>query len=93
MQQQSTAKLSVRVSPGASANVIAGWMGDQLKLRVSAAPEKGKANRAVIELLSRALGIQSGAIKISKGTTSSNKIVEIAGLSSDELYRRLGSGE
>lgn len=50
-----------------------------LKVRVSAAPEKGKANDALIALLSRALGVGKSRIAIAKGLTARNKILEIAG--------------
>lgn len=86
------ARLDIRVSPGAADNVIGGWMGDKLKIRVTAAPEKGKANKAIIRLLSRKLGIPASRIVLSKGTTSSNKTIEIEGLSSDELNRKLRPG-
>ncbi len=87
--QKLTTKLQIKVSPGAAANAITGWMGDQLKIRVTAVPEKGKANQAVIKLLSRTLGLHTDAIKISKGSTSGKKIVEITGMSPGELRRRL----
>lgn len=87
------AKLDIRVSPGAAANVIGGWMGDKLKIRVTAVPEKGKANKAVIQLLSRELGIPTSRIVLIKGSSSSNKTVEVDGLSSDELNRKLRSGD
>lgn len=87
------ARLDIRVSPGAATNVIGGWMGDKLKIRVTAAPEKGKANKAVIRLLSRELGIPASRIALSKGIASSNKTIEIEGLSSDELNRKLRSGD
>ena len=45
-------KLKVRVVPGASRSAISGWLDDVLKVRVSAQPEKGKANTAVVVLLS-----------------------------------------
>ena len=87
------ARLDIRVSTGAAENVIGGWMGDKLKIRVTAAPEKGKANKAVIRLLSRELGIPASRIVLTKGTTSSNKTIEVDGLSSDELNRKLRSGD
>ena len=43
-------RLTVKVVPGASSSAIAGWLGDSLRMRLSAAPERGKANAAVEKL-------------------------------------------
>jgi len=52
------ARLNVKVVPGSSRNRIVGWLGDALKIKVMAPPEKGRANEAVVELLSMKLGIR-----------------------------------
>lgn len=83
--------LKVKVVPGASRSEIAGWLDDRLKVRVSAAPEKGKANRAVVDLLSKALGISSHKIHISAGSQSPRKTVEIDGLGFLDIKIRLGA--
>jgi len=66
----------VKLSPGSSRDKISGWLGDSLKIRVCAAAESGKANAAVIRLLS--------------GTRSTRKIIEISGLTEAEVYARPG---
>ena len=71
-------KLAVRVVPNASSNEIEGWHkdetgADELKIRVTAAPEKGKANKAVIELLSKSLKIGKSKIVILQGGTGKRK--------------------
>jgi len=48
---QPSARLKVKVVPGSSRDQIAGWLGDALKIKVTAPPERGKANEAVIEIL------------------------------------------
>jgi uncharacterized protein (TIGR00251 family) len=78
-------KLLVKVVPGASADRIVGWLGEALKVRVTAPPEGGKANRAVEGLLTRRLGIPKSAARIVSGSRSARKIVEISGLSAAEL--------
>jgi len=83
------ARLQIKVSPGASRNAIGSWMGDTLKLSVTTAPEKGKANEAVIGLLAEALGLPKSRISIVRGHGQSQKLVEIEGLEAAELYRRL----
>lgn len=77
--------IRIKVVPGASKSEISGWLGDSLKIRVSAAPEKGKANRAVVDLLSESLGIPSRNVRIKSGSQSSRKTVEIDGLSLLEI--------
>jgi uncharacterized protein (TIGR00251 family) len=85
-------RLSVKVAPGSSTNGIQGWHGDELKVRVTAAPERGKANAAVLDVLAEALGLRRAAIRIVAGHGSSRKIVEIEGATGPEVRRRLGSG-
>ena len=83
-------RLAVKVVPGAARDEIAGWLGDALKLRVSAAPERGKANAAVEALLARALALPRGAVRVVAGETSPRKTVEIDGASEQEIRQRLG---
>jgi len=70
-------KIAVKVIPKASKNEIVGWEGDTLKVRLTAAPEKGKANEALIALLAKEYGVAKSQITILKGETSRNKLVEI----------------
>ena len=89
MNGTDSARLRLKVVPGASASSIAGWLGEELKVRVSAPPEKGKANKAVIGLLSRALDLPISAISIVSGETSAHKVVQIGGLSESQVRTRL----
>lgn len=83
-------KLKIKVVPGASRDNIAGWFGDALKMRVSAPPEKGKANRAVQKLIAGKLGIPLNSIEIISGATSPHKVVEIIGIDKEEVLAGLG---
>lgn len=83
-------RLRVRVSAGASRDAIAGWMGDALKVRVQAPPERGKANEAVTALIARTLALKARDVRIVRGETSQDKVVEIEGLSRAELLAKLG---
>lgn len=78
--------------PGASRTELSGWLGDILKVRVSAPPEKGKANAAVEALLARELGLPVKSVRIASGQASQQKLVEIEDLSAAELRRKLGPG-
>jgi uncharacterized protein (TIGR00251 family) len=86
-------KLSVKVTPSASRDGISGWLGDALKIRVRAPPERGKANAAVEKLLARALGLPDDSVHVVVGSTAARKIVEVSGLSDAEVRRRLDSAE
>jgi uncharacterized protein (TIGR00251 family) len=71
-------EINVRLTPKARRNAILGWAEDTggkriLKVSVTAAPEKGKANEALVELLSKAWKVPKSAIRIRQGETSRNK--------------------
>jgi uncharacterized protein (TIGR00251 family) len=71
-------RLRLRVKPGARKTAIVGVHGGALKLSVAAAPERGKANRAVVTLLAEALGLPPSAVTIAAGAASQDKVAEIA---------------
>ncbi len=83
------ALLKVKVVPGSSRTKIDGWLGDFLKIRVTAKPEKGRANDAVVALLADALGVPRQDVSISSGEGSPRKIFKINGLSKSEIHSRL----
>jgi len=65
--------IRVKAVPGASRDAIAGGLGDRLKIRVSAPPEGGKANEAIIRLLSKALQTSERSIHLLTGPASPMK--------------------
>jgi len=75
------AKLTIKVHPGASKNIITGYNDGIFTIKITTRPEKGKANESLIKFLSDLLGIAKGRIEIQKGTTSRNKVVSIRNLS------------
>jgi len=83
--------LKVKVVPGASRSGLCGWLGDSLKVRVSAPPEKGKANAAVIKLLAKELQVPASAFSISSGKASQQKTIEITGVSTTAVLQKLGA--
>lgn len=83
-------ELLVKVVPGASRNEIKGWLGEELKIRVSAAPEKGKANKAVCALLAERLGLPTSSVVVVKGQGSPRKRLRIDGIDPEALQARLG---
>jgi len=82
-------KISLRVYPNATGNEVIGFADGVLRVKISAPPVKGKANRELLAFLSQLLGISQGALTITKGYTSRNKIVAVDGLSQEELLKRL----
>jgi uncharacterized protein (TIGR00251 family) len=86
------ARLRVRVAPGATRSAVAGRLGDAWKLRVRAAPERGRANAEVVRLLADTVGVSPRDIRVVAGHTSRDKVVEIEGLSPEDAERRLASG-
>ena len=65
--------LHVRVQPKARANAVKGWHGAALRVSVTAAPEDGKANRAVIDLLAETFDIAPSSINLVRGAGSRDK--------------------
>jgi uncharacterized protein (TIGR00251 family) len=84
------ATLAVRVHPRAKKNAITGKVGDVLKLSVTAPPTDGKANEACIEFFAKLLNVSRSSVTIAAGHASRNKVIRVAGLSADEVQRRLG---
>ena len=83
-ERPSTVRFAVRLTPKGGRDAIDGWASDPagkpiLKARVSAPPEDGKANAALINLIARALEIKKTDVKIVSGASSRTKLVEIAG--------------
>jgi uncharacterized protein (TIGR00251 family) len=83
------ATLNIKVVPGASRDRIAGKLGDAIKVQVSAAPERGKANDAVINLIAGLLGLRPGNIEIVRGHTQPRKVLEINGIDQQTLDHRI----
>jgi len=63
----------VHVQPKARANTVKGWHGDALRVSVTAAPEDGKANRAVIALLAETFDVAPSSINLVRGVASRDK--------------------
>ena len=83
------ATFGVRVSPGSAREAVRGVHGDLLKISVREAPERGRANRGVVELLARVLDRPKGDLEILRGQTSRTKTVLVRGVTPDRLERSL----
>lgn len=82
-------ELTLKVVPGASRDRILGPLGDALKVQVAAAPERGRANASVVELLAVALGVPRRSVQLLAGLHQPRKTVLIVGLSEAEVAQRL----
>lgn len=83
------ADLQVRVVPRAKRNAIELDEDGGIKVRVTAVPERGKANAAVIALIAKALGVPKRNVEVVRGHTSRDKTISIDGVTRDEALRRL----
>jgi uncharacterized protein (TIGR00251 family) len=70
----------VKVEPRSSRTMAAGLHGDALKVKLTSPPVEGKANEELIEFLSELLKVKKCDIKILRGQSSKQKVVEISGL-------------
>ena len=85
------AVLRLRVQPRASRDEIVGWQEGALRLRVTAPPVEGEANRAVRALLARVLGVAPSRVRVVSGARGRDKLVRIADLGEDDVRSRLAS--
>lgn len=86
-------RLNLRIAPGAGRSAIVERHGDAWKLRVAAAPERGRANASVVELLAVALNLRRPDVRLVSGATSRDKVVEVVGLSLEEAEQRLAAAQ
>ena len=88
----SPARIAVRVHPGARRDALVDRLASgEWKVAVSAPPEGGRANAAVVELVAELLGVKRGQVVVARGVSSRAKTVEITGLETGEAERRLAA--
>ena len=84
--------LTVKVVPCSSRTVAAGTLGGMLRVKVSAPPEKGRANKCLVKYLSNILGSKKKSITIVSGSTSPVKQVRIEDMTRKEVLTKLDDG-
>ena len=84
-------RLSLKVVPGSSRDEIVGWVGDSLKMKVKAPPEKGAANESVVALLAERLRIDASSIAMVSGHGSPAKVVDVDGMDAAAIRQALSS--
>lgn len=82
-------RIEVRVQPRAREDEIAGERNGVLMVRVVAPPVDGKANSAARKLIARRLGVAPGRVSVVRGASSRDKLIEVDGLDSRALRRKL----
>ena len=81
--------MRLRVVPGTTHPGVVGRLGDAWKVRVTAPPDAGRANEAVLKLLADALGIERRDLELTSGRASRDKVVVLVGLNGDDADARL----
>lgn len=81
--------LPVAAQPKAKKNAVVGVHGGRLKVAVTAAPEQGKANAALLKVLAKALGLKRSQVELVAGRTSRDKTFRITGVDAAALRKRL----
>jgi uncharacterized protein (TIGR00251 family) len=83
--------LAVKIIPGASRAEICGWLGETLKVKLTAPPVDGRANDALVEFLAEKLGLPRRSVALARGETARQKLVRIDGLTLAKAKARLSS--
>ena len=82
----------VKVQPKASRDQVVGYRDGVLQLRVTAPPDKGRANAAVVALLADALGVAKSRVRIVRGQSSRDKVLTVESLTSEDVRGILETG-
>ncbi|MFQ5423052.1 MAG: DUF167 domain-containing protein [Phycisphaerae bacterium] len=83
-------EILIKAVPGASRDRIVGPLGDAIKIQVSAAPERGKANAAIEKLLAAALGVSPRDVAVTKGHGHPRKTVSVRDVTAANVRAKLG---
>ena len=81
--------VSIHAQPGAGRTEVVGRHGTALKVRVAAPPEQGRANDALVKLLSDQLGVPAASVTVVGGATSRSKQLRITGVEQAGFGERL----
>ena len=85
--------ISVKVVPGSSRTESAGLHGQAYKIKIAAPPEKGKANKMLIDFFAKQLNIKKNAVQIKNGKTSSIKQISLRGVTKQDVQARFGQNQ
>jgi uncharacterized protein (TIGR00251 family) len=83
------ARIDVRVTARGGRDTIVGWREGALAVRIAAAPVEGAANAAMLRMIARRLGLPVSSVSLVSGTRSRMKVVEIAGMTDEDVRARI----
>ena len=92
MSARTKTVIRIKLLPKSSRNQVVGREGDHFKVKVTAPPVEGRANKALIDLLAKKLGVSKSHIEIISGKSSRLKSIRIDGLSIEEITRKVEKG-
>ncbi len=84
-------RLRVKIIAGARQEKIVGWLGRDLKIKVIQPAEQGKANKAIMTLMAKTLGVSVKSISIATGATAAYKIVQIEDLDEESFQKKISA--
>lgn len=84
--------MRLRVVPGAARAGVVGFHGEALRVRVTARPVEGAANRELLRVLAAALGVRPSALTLEAGAHGREKLVRVEGLAPETVRARLTPG-
>jgi uncharacterized protein (TIGR00251 family) len=85
-------KISVRVTPNSPSNQIQGLANGVWKVRIAAPPDKGKANKELLDFLARKLNLRKDNLTLLRGASTRTKMIGVTGLVQEEVFRLLSLG-
>jgi uncharacterized protein (TIGR00251 family) len=80
---------TAKVVPGSSRTAVCGLLDEMVKIKVSVAPEQGKANKCLLDFLAKQLGVKRNKVSIISGMTNVVKNVQVLGISVEQLSNKL----
>jgi len=80
---------SAKIVPAGSRTALCGLLDGMVKIKLSAPPEKGKANRCLLEFLAKQLSVKKNALSIISGKTNPVKNIRVSGISTEVLLKKL----
>ena len=84
------ARVAVKVQPRAKRTEAGEKVGEAYKVRLAAPPVDGKANDELVRFFAERFGVARSAVRILRGETGRNKVVEIDGVETEQVERILG---
>ena len=82
-------RIEIKAVPNAPRCEVVGWLGEALKVKIHAPALEGKANQELCGFLAKKLGLPKRSVRLAQGDTSRRKLIQIDGLSREEVERLL----